>query len=176
MTWFAAYTWPRMEAVANESLRWQGYRTFYPFRREQVKRKLPNRTSFRLIWVERPYFERYLFFAMEGRDGESFAQINATAGITTTVNLGDAPLRIPDRVMDELLGRAGEDGLMGVISASDRRRFAPGQRVRFIGDTPFAGLVAAIAVDSGDEVRLWLEMLGETREVTAPPSAIEAAE
>lgn len=172
--WYPVMCAPRMESVADANLRRQGFYTFYPFERVQRKRKLPNRTTFKLEWVEQPYFPRYLFVAFRGRAGESFGAINETTGVSTAVYFAGAPLEIPPPVMDELMQRAKKGGLMGVVDRTIRKRFSPGQRVKFIDESPFAGFLAAVSLDRGPQVRVWIDELRTSRPVSVPPDILVA--
>jgi transcriptional antiterminator RfaH len=172
--WFAVMTGPRMEFTADRNLRRQGLHTWLPFQRIRRKRKLPNRPGFRLDWVEEPYFPRYLFVALR-KPTESVYQINETDGIATVVYQGGEPLPIPHGVIDELMGRANGDGLVGVVDPTKRKRFAPGDHVRFVDDSPFAGLLALVNIDKGPNIRLWVDVLGKKHAISVPPSAVAAA-
>lgn len=171
--WYAVHTGPRMEDVADANLRQQGYMTFYPFVRMRQRRKIANRDQFHVEWVNKPYFPRYLFAAIRGPH-ESIYAINETDGVSTVVYCGDDPLPVPHDVMDELMGRAEHEGKISDIDTLAREKFPEGEQVTFIDESPFAGLMARVAIDSGKAVRVWIEMLSKEQEVSVPPDLLRA--
>jgi transcriptional antiterminator RfaH len=172
--WYAVMSGPREEFVADENLRRQGYMTWIPHERIRRRRKLPNVDRFRIDWVNEPHFPRYLFVALR-KPTESIFQVNETDGVSTVVYCGDEPLPIPCKVMDELMERANGDGLMGVVDRTERLKFTPGAKVRFVDESAFAGLMAVVDIDMGPNVRIWLNMLGKKQSIPVAPNTIEAA-
>ncbi len=173
-TWYAIMTGPRMEQVADANLRQQGYRTFYPFERVRQRRKIPNREQFLIEWVNKPYFPRYLFVALR-KPTESIYAVNQTDGVSTVVYCGDEPLPIPHEVMDELMSRADVKGTVREIDTLARKKFTKGEQVKFVEESPFAGFIAVVSLDSGKAVRVWIETLGRMSEVSVPPELLERA-
>lgn len=171
--WYAVHTGPREEFVADDNLRRQGYMTWLPHERIRRRRKIPHIDRFRIDWVNEPHFPRYLFVALR-KPTESISQINETDGVSTVVYCGAEPLPIPHKVMDELMGRANEDGLMGTVDTTARKRFEPGQVVKFVDESPFRDFIAAVDIDKGPNVRVWIEMLGKKRSVPVAPNTVEA--
>lgn len=169
--WYAVHTRPQSEAEADCNLRRQGYWTFYPFHRIRRRRKRPNTNVYTVEWVERPYFSRYVFVALR-HDQESLYGVNETDGVSTVVYCGPDPLVIPHSVMDELMDRADDKGLIGVLDNASRPKLKPGQMVTFKDNSPLAGLVAQVAVDAGREIRVWLDVLGGRRRISVTPSAV----
>ncbi|HEX9743402.1 MAG TPA: transcription termination/antitermination NusG family protein [Nitrospiraceae bacterium] len=174
ITWYVAMTGPREEFIADENLRRLGYMTWLPHERIRRRRKLPNVDRFRIDWVNEPHFPRYLFVALR-KPTESLYQVNETDGIATVVYCGPDPLPVPHRVMDELMARADEDGLVGVVDRTARNKFAPGAVVRFVEESPLRGLLAAVDIDTGPNVRVWVSLLGKKQSVSVAPNTIEAA-
>lgn len=162
--WLAVMCEPRQEFFANQRLRRQGYWTFLPFERLRRKRKLPNRPGFKVEVVETPYFPGYLFTAIR-KPTESVYAINETDGVSTVVYCGSEPLPIPHAVMDELMARADNAGCVGAVDKVSRKRFQPGDAVRFVASSSFAGLVAQIEQDAGSKTRVWLESFKNPVEV-----------
>ena len=166
--WYAVHSRPCQEGLADTNLRAQGYLTFYPFERVRRRRRITGTTRFAIQWVEVAHFPRYLFVALR-KDGESLYAVNETLGVATVVYAGGEPLEVPHDVMDELTARLGLDGDAGTV------KYAPGQEVRFVEESPLAGLVAAVAVDKGKAVRLWIDVLGQKRGLTVDPEWIVAS-
>lgn len=171
--WFAVHTGPKMEFIASRELKRQGMWLFLPFERIRRRRKLPLRDAYRVEWIERPFYPRYLFVHV---GHEAIAAINDTVGVSTLVYFAGQPLAIPGRIIDELMERADGDGLMGATDQLARRRWNAGEPVTFPTDSPLAGLVAHIAADlGGKEVKVWLDALGGRREVSVDPKMLRAA-
>lgn len=171
--WFAVMTNPRAEAKADMELRRNGFRTFYPFDRFRRRRTRPGTRKVVAEWVERPHFNRYIFVKVPRH--RSIYEVNETNGVSTVVYLGEKPLRIPDDVMDELMARCDDRGVIVEIDElanEGRARMAPGTPVRFADNSPFAGLMSQVSVDSGKSIRVWLEILGGEREVAVSPSMV----
>ncbi len=173
-TWYAVMTGPRMEETADANLRQQEYATFYPFERVRQRRKIPRREQYIIEWVNKPYFPRYLFVAIR-HDHEGLYAVNKTDGVSTVVYCGDEPLPIPHDVMDELMSRADVKGIVREIDTLARKKFAKGEQVKFLEESPFAGFLATVALDSGKAVRVWIETLGRMSEVSVPPELLERA-
>lgn len=175
-SWYAVMTGPKMEAKADLELRRKAFRTFYPFSRIRVRRKRPGTTMRVALWIEKPYFNRYIFVCVP--PGRSVYEVNNTDGVATVVYLGEKPLAIPDDVMDEIMDHADGQGMMEEINDVDpprplaRPRLAPGTKVSLKENSPFEGLIAQVSVDTGRAVRLWLNVLGAEREVAVSPSMV----
>lgn len=174
--WYAVYTHLQSEAQADCELRRLGYMTFFPFHRVRLRRKRPGRHAYRVEWVDRPYFPRYTFVAVRQIMGtwESIGPAMRAKGVFGVVQSNGEPLEIPIRVMDELMARADEAGLIGEQDLLARNRLKAGQRVSIEGNTPLSGLLAQVSLDTGKEIRLWVEMLGAKRLVRANPEHVTA--
>jgi len=170
--WYAVQTLPRAEATADQNLRRIGYHTFFPFQRVRRRRKRPNSTAYLVEWIEQPYFPRYIFVAFRGLANESIGSVTDTVGVSAVVSCDDGPLEIPHAVMDELMARADENGMIGTYDAVARRKYSSGQKVFFHNNAPLAGFVVEVAIDAGREVRVWLDMLGSRRQVSVSPQMI----
>lgn len=132
----------------------RGFETLYLHYRDTVKH------ARRKIAVLRPYFPRYVFVGVP--PAQSLHEINSMIGVSTVLYCGDEPLVIPDAVIEELRARGDEHGFVKVLPkerAEHRKRYRRGQRVRIAGG-PLEGLFAIVSLDSGDQVRVWLEMFG----------------
>lgn len=110
--WFAVFTAAREEHRATDHLRDLGYRVFYPW--EPVPEpKTTVRNPFRARQrykegLRRPYFNRYVFIAVEPWQG--LYNVKGTPGVATIVYSGTEPLEIPASVMAELMARCDENG------------------------------------------------------------------
>ncbi|HVV72103.1 MAG TPA: transcription termination/antitermination NusG family protein [Verrucomicrobiae bacterium] len=169
--WYAVYTKPQSEAKADQELRRLGYYTFAPFQRVRRRRKRPNSNVYLVDWVDRPYFANYIFVSIRN-DEESLFGVSSANGVSSVVYFGGEPLRIPHRVMDEIMAKADENGIIASLDATECRRLAAGSKVHFHRDTVFSGFIAEVAIDAGKEIRVWLDLLGSRREVSVSRSAI----
>ena len=169
--WYAIYTKPQCEALANRNLKARGYTTFAPVRRIRRRRRLPN-GHHHVDWIEVPHFTRYIFVALFGRGHESAGEINDTIGVSSIVGNADGPLNIPHEVMDEIMAKCDDEGKIRHVDKRERALYPPGTRVRFKDNNPLQGLFAQISVDCGDSVRVEVESLGAIREVRVSPEQI----
>jgi transcriptional antiterminator RfaH len=88
----------------------------------------------RLSVVEEPLFPRYLFISLDnGRQGQNWAPIRSTIGVSGLVTFGSSPAKIDPALIDLL--RSQEAGL----SLSPERLFQKGERLR-VTDGAFASL------------------------------------
>lgn len=169
--WYAVYTRPNHERKVDAELRRIGYPTFYPFHRVRRRRKRPNVNIYFVEWIDQPYFTRYLFVALPNQHCGLYSAANAE-GVCEIVSYGGSPLEIPHPVIDELMERADQQGLIAEIDMTERKRLSPGERVTFGDNTALAGLVGEVSIDAGKEIRVWLKMFGVDREVSVSPRAI----
>lgn len=150
-TWHVVHTKPRVEWLANDLLLHQGYETLFLHYMDTVKHA---RSA---IEVNRAYFPRYLFVGVA--PDMSLYDVNHTIGVSTAVYAGQEPLEVPPEVIGELRARGDEMGLVEMTpeEKQGRKRFCSGQAVR-INDGPFMGFVAAVSLDTGKEVQVWLDL------------------
>lgn len=170
--WYAVHTHPQSEAVADCELRRLGYMTWYPFHRVRLRRKRPGSHAYRVEWVERAYFPRYTFVAVRPANGIGSAM--RANGVSSIVQFNGEPLEIPLPVMEELMARADQDGMIGESDLTARQRLASGQELCLDGNTPLSGLLAQVELDTGKEVRLWVEMFGAKRLLRTSPDKVVA--
>ena len=172
-TWYAVMTGPQMEFLANTNLQRQGYWTWLPHERIRLRQKTPNRDAYKVVDIEQAYFPRYLFAALR-KSNESIYAINETDGVSTVVYQGGEPYPIPNEVMDELMARADVTGFVRQIDKVSRKRFKKGAKVKFKDESPLAGILASVSIDKGSSVRIFLELLGKSREISVDPDLLAA--
>lgn len=169
--WYAVYTAPRAEYLADRTLRALGYKTFFPHTVELVQQ---SKRKSRFVKVA--YLSNYLFVAFrpERRHLESAYQVNnavvdedgrkkASLVMAGTDANGDkAPFPIPMSVMNPLMELC--DHVSGqVIFVQDVPRtkwnWAVGDRVRIAEGNALFGLFAAVEeiFDNGESLRVRLE-------------------
>lgn len=174
--WYAVMTGPRAEAQAYENLRRQNYWAFYPHTRtkEYVGQHRQRR---RLMEIERPLMPRYIFVALRFVS-DSVGVVNDTIGVARVVckRFSGEPLRIPNPVMDEIIERADDDGLVPTVKKSHWFKASIGDKLRLTEDQPYFGLIAELSsiadLDRHGQIKVWLDFLGGRREVEIPATAV----
>ena len=147
--WYLIHTKIRQERCALQNLERQGFECFLP---EMHAEKLRRGA---LIAVPEPLFPRYLFIRLgTGLEGQSWAPIRSTTGVSRLVAFGTTPAKVGDELVEALRSQpGGPDNL--------RRHFEPGQAV-VITQGPFAGLEAIYqTTDAERRSMILLEMLGK---------------
>lgn len=165
LRWYVVHTQPLNEARAELNLRRQGFTTYLP--RYQRTRRHARKTE----TVARPLFPRYLFVGLDlARD--RWRAIQSTFGVSNLVFAGDAPLAMPDGIVDEIQARETEDGFVKLGLPAG---VGPGSRVRLI-EGVFAdskGVIERVADDR--RVAILLELLGREVRVFVPAASIATA-
>jgi transcriptional antiterminator RfaH len=157
MYWAAARLQPRREALALHCLKLAGYRTYFPRLRE-------HRTNFgRRIEHRSPLFPGYAFVQIELQ----WHTARWSPGIIALILDGDAPARVPDKVIAEIRGRERA----GLIELPPRLK--PGARVR-VTRGPLQSLEGLCAGQGPRErVLVLLQVLGAARQVALPAADVE---
>lgn len=164
--WLVVHSKPLSEWQAHVNLLNQGFTSFLPY-------KIHTRPSGRRMeGIVSGYFPRYLFVGVEPK--RSIRPINSTYGVSSLVYLGDSPLTVPERVMEQLKARCSMDGLV----LDDRRKPAAawhvGQSAK-ITEGPFAGFIGEIArIDGSATVDVWVDLFGRKVKAMVPTLGIAA--
>jgi transcriptional antiterminator RfaH len=115
--WCVVQTQRCMEDKAAYQLRSQDFRTFLP-RYEKTRRH-----ARRVETVLRPLFPGYLFVSIDP-SVQQWRSINSTIGVTRLICVGDRPIPLPAKVIDEIMSRADAQGTVKLrpkkLSAGDR--------------------------------------------------------
>jgi transcriptional antiterminator RfaH len=154
--WYAVFTKPRREAVAEEHLARQGFEVWLP-RACQTRRRAGR-------WSEHiePLFPRYLFLHADP-ERENLAPIRATRGVTGLVRTGVEPTVVADAVIEGL--RALED-TENRLCRIENGRLSPGDTVEILHG-PFEGMRGLLKARNGAErVIVLLDILGQESRVT----------
>lgn len=160
--WYAVFTKPRQEGLANEHLGRQGFSTYFP--RTLIRRRRGQWSAERI----EPLFPRYLFVHIDILV-ESTLPIRSTRGVSGLVCFGGQLLAVPDPVLEFLMRSASpETGLHKLAGP----QFSSGDRI-VIRDGPLAGVEGIFAAESGeDRVLILLEILGRTNRVAVRRDSI----
>jgi transcriptional antiterminator RfaH len=145
-SWIVVNTHPHKEATAIINLENQGFATYCPLLRRQVRHARKTRS------VLRPLFPGYIF--VDSPDETSWRPVLSTLGVRSLVRSGDQPSRLDSQFIDALRAREAD----GVIVAP-ATPYAVGQRIR-ISEGPFDGTVATIiTLDEKDRLVVLMELL-----------------
>lgn len=151
LDWYLIHTKPARETTATEHLERQGFETFLPRTRRQIRRA--GR------WRERieAMFPRYLFVRLDTEE-DDWASIHSTLGVSRLVRFGNRPAVAPIDLIESLRSSANADSIVSIETAAG---FEPGQRVRVM-DGPLAGIEGIIQAKSTRErVDLLLAVVGQ---------------
>lgn len=160
--WYAVYTKPRQEKVAQENLQRQGYDIYLPLvhLRKRKKGKLADSVE--------PLFPRYLFIRLQqGKD--NWGPIRSTIGAIDLVKFGQNAAVVPDDFIRYLRENEGADGAHQLPEVEMKK----GQPIR-LADGPLAGYEAVfLEKTSKDRVLVLLRLLGGETRVNIDQSEIE---
>ncbi len=161
--WFAVYTRPRAEAMAQEHLRNQGYEVYLP--RHVKRRSHARRTDFVLA----PLFPRYLFVAID-KLHQRWRPILSTVGVCDMVRQGERPAEVPAKLVEELRLRERHGAFDPPAHIRGLRR---GDPVR-VATGPFANLVGRFdGLAATERVFVLLDMLGRSVKMQLPSEAVD---
>jgi transcriptional antiterminator RfaH len=149
-TWYAVYTKPRNESVAEQNLWRQGIDTYLPL--------VATRRRRRGKWLHtvEPLFPRYLFVRMDFKT-QSSVTIRSTRGAVGLVRFGAEPVSVPTALVDELKRSEGPENGLHVYAES---RLTEGDRVVIL-DGPFKDVVGVFqTVDGERRAMILLDFLG----------------
>ncbi len=148
--WYVASTHCRAESRALWHLRNQGYHGYLP--RYRKRRTHARRTEL----VPAALFPGYVFIAVD--IGEtSWHPIRSTIGIRHLICHGDAPVPVPEGVVEDIIAREDQDG---IVSAPSLPPFADGEPIEVTAG-PFLGQVGFFeCVSDDDRIVILLGMLG----------------
>jgi transcriptional antiterminator RfaH len=163
-SWFVVRTKSRTEEKAVRHLANQGFMTYLPRYLRRIRHARRNDL------VLRPLFPGYLFVHLDP-DGCRWRSINGTVGVQGILSNGDAPLAVPDQIIDEIRGREDETGTVKLVPPS----FARGQVLRLL-EGPLAEL-NGLFEEMRDENRIILlvSLLGRKVRMQVPTAAVVAA-
>ena len=158
--WYLIHTTIRQERHALQNLERQGFECYLPCVQAE---KLQCGA---LAVVDEPLFPRYLFIHLgSGLEGQNWAPIRSTTGVSRLVSFGNVPAKVDDELVDAIRSQiSGPGGL--------RRQFEPGQKV-VITQGPFAGLEAIYQLSDGESrVMVLLNILSKTVKMYLAPTGL----
>ncbi len=163
LRWYAIQTQPNAEIKAVLNLRRQGFDVYFP---RYTKRR---RHARRMETVVRPVFPGYVFVRMDV-ETMRWRAVQSTFGVRRLVSFGELPAPIPIGIVEMLLGRETENGLIVLDRAI---KFKRGQVVEIM-DGPFAEYSALFeTMDDKKRVILLLDLMGRQVRVRVPLEAVQ---
>ncbi len=153
--WYAIYTKPNKEVVAEKNLQRQEIATYLPLTREKRRR--------RGKWIDSivPMFSRYLFINMDVTQ-QSTASIRSTIGVSNMVRFSGEPTTVPGNLIELL--RLRTDTETGLIDIG-KPQFQPGEKVVVL-DGPFKDINGVFQQTNGEQrSMILLELLGRKNSV-----------
>jgi transcriptional antiterminator RfaH len=162
--WYVVQTLPHAEEKAMRHLANQDFVAYLPRYRRRV------RHARRTESVLRPLFPSYLFVRLDPQQCR-WRSINGTLGVRQILTDGGVPLRVHDRIVDEVKAREDETGVVKLSQPS----FVRGQKVRLL-EGPLAD-VNGLFEEMRDENRavLLVSLLGRKVRMQVPIVAVAAA-
>ncbi|MDO9414058.1 MAG: transcriptional activator RfaH [Pseudolabrys sp.] len=149
IAWYVVQTQPNAERKALAHLSRQGFTAYLP--RYHKKRRHARRTEI----IAAPLFPRYMFVSID-MASQRWRSIRSTVGVSNLVCNGEAPAAVPPGIVEALLLREGEDGL---IDIGPGPQFAHGDKIR-VRDGAFGDCLGIFesATDS-ERVLILLDLL-----------------
>lgn len=146
--WHLVYTKPRQEEIALLNLERQGYSCYLP--RLHIEKVRHGKAQL----IREAMFPRYLFVWLDTSDnGQSWAPIQSTVGVSTLVRFGAWPARVDDALIKWLRNREQAAPALPLFSSGD---------VVVITQGPFAGLEAIYhTTDAKRRILVLLEILSK---------------
>lgn len=155
--WCVVRTLQRDEARAEINLQRQGYRTFLPRIRKQV------RSGRRLLWKSAPLFPGYLFVCLDPAHS-SWRSIQSTYGVAGIVRFGERPATLPLGLVERLQSLSLENGTMCGAAPG----IAVGDMVRLEGGLFDDWIGEVIACPDQERISLLLNAAHRSIEITVP--------
>jgi transcriptional antiterminator RfaH len=159
--WYVIHTKPRQERRALVNLEQQGYACYLPMI------ALEKLSRAHLSLVEEPLFPRYLFISLDhGRQGQSWAPIRSTIGVSGLVTFGSSPAKIDPALIDLLRQQEAD------LKSTPERLFQKGERL-LVSDGAFAGLEAVYQMPGGDNrAMVLIEIMGKSAQMQIAPRSL----
>ncbi len=162
--WHVIYTRPRGESLALQHLEHQGFAAYLPRHRKQ------RRHARRADWITAPLFPRYMFVFIDVAAAR-WRSIRSTIGVSDIICQGDRPLPIMPGVVEEIIERENEEGL---VCAAPNLNLRKGDKVRVERDSlcDQVGLFETMA--DKDRVIILLNLLGRQVRALVPAEDVYA--
>ncbi len=153
--WFLAYTRPRLESVALQNLRQQGFDAYLPLYKCLKKTDAGSHAAFE------PMFARYVFFRPL-HASQSIGPARSTRGVGHVVSFGHELATIGSDTLEAIRQLEQERNAADLAELGSLR---PGCPVRFCNPA-FSGLEGLVKTVSRQRVVVLLELMGRQQVVT----------
>lgn len=165
MSWYAVQTKPSQEDKAAFNLRRQGYCVYLP------KYARLRRHARKTERIARPLYAGYLFVAVDS-SRQGWRAINSTLGVARLVASAEAPIAVPEAVIEDLRAREGEDGC---VRLEPQRHLKNGDKVRVTEGVfeSFLGLYQGLT--AGERALVLIDFLGRKVRALIDPETLGAA-
>ena len=163
MVWVVAQTQPQREKLAAEYVQRQGYDTYLPMVREDV------RENGKWVTRESILFPRYLFVQVVNR----WRWLLSTRGVRSVVMMGDGPALLHHSIIRELKSRE-TNGFVVLPRKQRSARFRKGQRVRAEHDTLGSVVGLYAGMDSDEREHVLVNILGRNVRLCVESGSLHA--
>ena len=161
--WYVFRTKPQRELSAADQLRQQGFRPFVPMFQKTVRHARKLRS------VRAPLFPSYSFVLLNLHI-ENWRAVNGTYGVVRLVMANEVPVPLPRGVVEELMSRLDEHGLVRLDAGLDI-----GQKVEVVNG-PFARMMGElIRLDPKGRVQVLISLMGGAMPVVMDRSDLRVA-
>ena len=163
--WYVVHTHRLAEDKARDNLERQGFEVYLPVVREIRKRAHEFRDTVA------PLFPSYLFtrFCIENTPWKC---VDSTYGVRKLVRFGAIPLKIPRSVVEEIMAREDDSGLVQLVNGKE---ITKGQPIKIVG-SKLCDLEGVFERPSGEERAIvLLSMLNRTISVNVPSNILATA-
>lgn len=161
--WYAVKCLPRREALAADQLTRQGFRIFFPVRKEFAS----GRSGPRATLVA--FFPSYLFVALD-LEADRWRSVNGTVGVVGLVQFGPRPSRVPPDFIEYLALRTSADGAVRM-----EHEYNPGDVVEIRGGVLHRSNAIFSRMLEGDRVEVLLSLMSRSIPVSVHVEALAPA-
>jgi len=162
--WYVANTHARKESVAVFHIERQGFRTYLP-------RYLKRRSHARKVdWVPAPMFPRYIFVRFNPSQ-DRWRSIHSSVGVAQLISHGDSPTPVPSGIVEEIMQREDDQGLVSLGSMHSLRK---GDKVQVIHGAMLDSVGIFECADDRARVYILLDLMGREVRVRLPREAVAA--
>ena len=150
--WYVLQTQLHGEQLSCFHLQKQGFQPYLPcfLRRRSHARKVD--------WVRAPVFPRYMFVNLNPKV-DQWRAIRSTIGVSHFICHGDNPTPVPDGIVEDIMAREDEKGLVALNSDHNFQRGEPVE----VMSGPLANHVGIFdSADDQQRVFILLDIMGRT--------------
>ena len=159
--WYLAYSKPRLEDVALDNLRKQGFEAWCPSIKKVAGKRRSQAAA--ALYDQEVLFPRYIFFR-PAHAQQSITAVRSTIGVNNLVRFGIEFARLPH---DKLVQIAHWVDQQQGLGAAELMGLKPGSQVK-VNAGPLKGLDALVRMTAQDRVIVLLQLLGKDHEIAIP--------